>query len=447
MPKKNNGKFILRIEDTDRNRLVSGSVDHIILTLNELGIKFDEGPVVGGEYGPYFQSERLEIYHQFAQKLIEKNRAYADPYSEEEVQNFRQTAKNNKKPFLFRDYRPEKFSKWEIGQPLRFLSNPKSYKWTDEVMGELSAGEGAVDDYIIIKSDGYPTYNFAHIVDDFLMKITHVIRSQEFIASTPKFLNLYEALDFPIPVLATLPPVMSAEGKKKLSKRDGAKDILEYLKEGYLKEAVINILASLGFNDGTTQELYTVEELIEKFDLKRVQKSGAVFDEKRFQWMNSHFIRSTDTEKLGQLFSEFWPTEAANFDKNYKLKVLTILKERLRYGQELGELSSFFFKELPVDFGLIKNHKQLSKFENSELINLLKSTKDELSQIDFQTPILQDHLNLLLQKNNQKPVILFSLIRIAITEAPSSPGLAETLEVLGKKESLSRIDSLIQALA
>ena len=445
--KKNNGEFILRIEDTDRTRLVEGSVEHIIKTLKALGIDYTEGPDIGGNYGPYFQSQRLDIYHDFAKKLIQLKRAYADPYSNDEVEKFRQDCKINKKPFLFRDYRPVSSETWKIGMPLRFLSNPKSYVWEDLVMGKLSAGEEAVDDFVIIKSDGYPTYNFAHIVDDYLMKITHVIRSQEFIASTPKFLNLYEALNFKVPALATLPPVLSSDGKKKLSKRDGAKDILEYLSEGFLPESLINLLASLGFNDGTTQELFSTSELIEKFDLKRVQRSGAIFDEKRLQWMNNHYIRQLSLAELAVKFNRFWPPEAATFDDEYKQKVLKTFQERLRIGSELADLSLFFFKELPVNLNLIKDHKQLSKLSNSELSSLLKISIDELTNVDFNAIDIQNRLNELLTKTDQKPVVLFSLIRIGITEAPSSPGLAETMEVLGKESTLKRLGTLLQALA
>ncbi len=445
--KKYNGKFILRIEDTDRNRLVEGSVEHIIKTLRALGIYYDEGPDKDGGYGPYFQSQRLDIYHQFAKQLIKIKRAYADPYSSDEVDKFRQDAKLNKKPFLFRNYRPDSSAEWHIGMPLRFLSDPKPYTWEDEVMGKLSAGEEAVDDYVIIKSDGYPTYNFAHIIDDYLMKITHVIRSQEFIASTPKFLNLYEALNFTKPILATLPPVLSSDGKKKLSKRDGAKDILEYLDEGFLPESIINLLASLGFNDGSTQELFSIPELIEKFDLKRVQKSGAIFDEKRLQWMNSHYIRQLSIDDLFVQFNNFWPPEAKNFDDQYKKKVLKTFQDRLKFGQELTDLSLFFFKELPVNSNLIKDHKQLSKLTNDELKSLLKISIDELTKTNFNLLDIQSCLNSLLLKTSQKPVVLFSLIRIALTETSSSPGLAETIEVLGKEESLKRINTLLETLA
>ena len=186
------GKFILRIEDTDKKREVEGSVEHIIKCLNALGLDYDEGPEKGGQYGPYKQSERLKIYDKWARQLINQDRAYADPYSPEQLNGFRQAAAKNHQPFLFRNHRPDNPPEWDGSQPLRFKSEPKDYSWNDEVMGKLSAGEEAIDDFILIKSDGYPTYNFAHIVDDNEMKISHVMRGHEFLASTPNYLNLYE---------------------------------------------------------------------------------------------------------------------------------------------------------------------------------------------------------------------------------------------------------------
>ena len=313
--KKNDGKFILRIEDTDKNREVEGSIEHIIKTLETLNINFDEGPNKPGDNAPYLQSERLDIYLEWGNKLIEKGRAYADPYSEEEVGEFREEAKANKHAFLFRNYRPENPPKWDGKTALRFKSDPKPYRWHDEIMGDLSAGPEAVDDFILIKADGYPTYNFAHIVDDMLMNVTHIIRSQEFIASVPRFLNLYEALEIEHPVFATVPPVMGPDGKKKLSKRDGAKDVLDYISEGYLIETLINFIASLGWNDGTTQEIYSVDEIKNKFELSHVQKSGANFDDKRLLWMNGAHIRNLSLDELYELVKDKLPKEAEKFDK------------------------------------------------------------------------------------------------------------------------------------
>jgi glutamyl-tRNA synthetase len=439
LARQTGGQFILRIEDTDKAREVAGSIQHIQDSLEWVGLKWDEGPTK--------QSDRLAIYKKWAQKLIDSGRAYADPYSTEELQAFRDEAKAAKKPFLFRKHRPENPPVWDGSQPLRFKSDPKPYKWTDAVLGELSTGPEVIDDFILIKSDGYPTYNFSHIVDDAEMNITHVIRSQEFIASVPKYLNLYEALDITPPILATLPFVMAPDGNKKLSKRDGAKDILDYAAEGYLPEAMLNFLATLGWNDGSEQEIFTSGELIEKFSLDRVQKSGARFDEQRLHWMNGYWIREKiELDDLYERSRDFWPAEAGDYDDDYKKRVLGVVRERLKYLAELPELTKFFFVDLPVDNNLIKNHKQLKKLSNPELKDLLEKARSSLLESDFSLNDLTERVNNLLQDTGQKPAVLFSLIRIATTQAPASPGLADTLAILGKDRSLNRIDQQLAAL-
>ena len=220
LARQNNGQFILRIEDTDQARFVEGATDLIIDTLKWLGIDWDEGIEKGGNYGPYIQTERREHYIKWAQKLIDKGLAYADPYTAEQVDEFRNQSKLAKKAFLYRDYRPENPPAWDGTKPLRFkVTNIKRYTWNDPVMGELSAGPEALDDFILIKADGLPTYNFAHIVDDTEMQITHVIRGLEYIPSIPKYLSLYEALEIEPPILACLPHIMAPDGKKKSRER------------------------------------------------------------------------------------------------------------------------------------------------------------------------------------------------------------------------------------
>ncbi len=470
------GEFILRIEDTDQAREKEGAADHIIKSLRALGLDYDEGPGVPGDFGPYFQTERKAGYLEWAQVLIDEGRAYADPYTPEEVQKFREEAQRAKKPFLYRNHRPENPPKWDGTTALRFKSDPKEYKWNDAVMGELHAGAEAIDDFILIKSDGLPTYNFAHIVDDHEMQITHVIRGQEFIASAPNYLNLYEALNFERPVLATMPHILGPDGKKKLSKRDGAKDVLDYLRDGFLVEAMVNFIASLGWNDGTEQEIFTREELIEKFSLERVQRSGAIFDERRLLWMNGSWIRSLNLDELYHRTTEpsgvvilnkseeseskrsfahaqddaeggsYWPESAQNYPEEYRRQVLGLVQERLKYFAELPELTNFFFEDLPVNMELIDGNKQLKKFSHEELKALLERARSDLAQSDWSVADLSEKLNGLLETTGQKPGILFSLIRIASTQAPSSPGLAETLRALGRETSLRRIDTTLASL-
>lgn len=446
LARQGNGQFILRLEDTDKNREVEGAETHIIESLQALGLDFDEGPTKEGSHGPYRQSERLDIYKKWALKLIDSGRAYADPYTAEEVQTFREEARAAKKPFLYRNHRPANPPVWDGKTPLRFKSDPKEYTWTDAVMGELHSGSEVIDDFILIKSDGYPTYNFAHIVDDAEMEISHIIRGQEFLASVPNYLNLYEALGLAPPVMATVPHILAEAGGKKLSKRDGAKDVLEYIKEGYLSDALVSFIASLGWNDGTEQETFTRDELIEKFSLERVQKSGACFDNQRLLWMNGHFIRDLALDDLCDKVADYWPASANSFDDSYKKEVLGLVQERLKYFEELPTLTNFFFEDLPVNMELIDGNKQLKKLDRSELKELLQQSRNALEQSNFDADALSKTLNALLETLDQKPGVLFSLIRIATTQAPASPGLAETLALLGREKSLARIDATLSEL-
>ncbi|MGI9027601.1 MAG: glutamate--tRNA ligase [Candidatus Saccharimonadales bacterium] len=443
--RQSKGIFILRLEDTDKKREVEGGEAHIIKSLHALSINYDEGPDIGGLFAPYKQSERLDSYQRWAQQLVEAGRAYADPYTPQEVQTFREQAQKEKRAFLYRNHRPENPPVWDGSQPLRFKSDPKPYTWHDEVMGDLATGPEVIDDFILIKSDGYPTYNFAHIIDDAEMQISHVMRGQEFLASTPNYLNLYEALQIERPVLATMPHIMAAAGNKKLSKRDGAKDVLDYITDGYLPEALLNQIATLGWNDGTEQEIFSVPELIEKFSLNRVQKSGAMFDEKRLQWINGHHIRALSVDELYAKVTAFWPASALSYDEDYKKRVLGLTQERLKYFAELPVLTNFFFEDLPLNTELITTNKQLKKLSSGEIKDLLRASITALESSNFSVEDITNKLNGLLEQTGQRPGTLFSLIRIATTQAPASPGLAETLSVLGKERSLGRITAQIQA--
>lgn len=438
------GDFILRLEDTDKNREVEGSAEHIIECLNMLGLERNEGVDIGGPHAPYKQSERLAIYREWAQKLIDSGRAYADPYTADEVQAFREQAQKDKKPFLYRNHRPENPPAWDGTTPLRFKSDPKSYKWHDEVMGDLSAGAEVVDDFILMKSDGFPTYNFAHVVDDAEMEVTHVIRGQEFISSTPNYLNLYEALNVTAPIFATMPHIMNEQGNKKLGKRDGAKDVLEYVQEGFLPETLLSFIATLGWNDGTEQETFTRDELIAKFSLDRVQKSGARFDDKRLLWMNGQFIRQLSLDELNQRVTNHWPSSAHGADEAYKKQVLELAQDRLKTLHDLPILTSYFFEEPAPNWEMVDGNKQLSKLSPEQHKTLLEATKLSLSDSEFDPQSLQDTLNKLLETTGEKPGVLFSLIRFAITWAPFSPGLPETMAILGKDITIARLNKALE---
>ena len=439
--KKNKGTFILRIEDTDKKREVSGSIEHIINSLKWLGIDWDEGPDIGGPNAPYLQSERLDSYKKYAQKLIDKDLAYPDPYTEEEVDEFREKAELEGKPFLYREYRPEKFDVWDGTKPLRFkVNNIKSYEWEDLVRGKLSAGPEALDDFILIKKDGFPTYNFAHIIDDLEMGVTHVMRADEFIASTPKFLSLYDALEIKRPYLVTLPQIMGPDGKKKLGKRDGAKDVLDYKEEGYLPEAMINFLAFIGWNPGGEKEIFSKDELINAFDITHIHNGGGKFNEEKLDWINKEHMKMLSSEELKNKIFEYLPENMRNE------KIIPIIFERIsKFGDikkmvEGGELN-FFFKEpkYSKEKLIFKNTSAEKISENiKKAIEALSNLEESVFNKENIKEILMNVANSLSSKGE-----LLHPIRFALSGLDKSPDPFIIAEILGKNETLSRLQKAI----
>lgn len=448
LAKQTGGTFILRIEDTDRARFVEGATDLIKETLLWLGLNWDEGPDIGGPHAPYFQTERKELYISWAKKLIEKGLAYADPTPSEKIDEYRKADTAKKIPYLYRNHRPENSPEWQEGMPIRFKTTPKNYQWHDEVMGDLSSGPEVLDDIILIKKDGLPTYNFGHIIDDMEMGVTHVIRGQEYLSSMPNYLALYEALEIPHPKFVSLPHILAPQGNKKLSKRDGAKSVTEYRDDGILPEAMLNYLACLGWNDGTEQEIYTEAELLERFSLDRIQNSGARFDETKLLWINGMWIRKIHDEEgndvlYAKIAANFWPKSAEKYPEEYRKKVLDIIYDRLKTLNDLKAYTNYFFEEPTVNRELIVKNKFLKKFSEDELKSLLDTVSQRFAnEEDWSADNLQEVLNELLEKTNKKPAELFSLIRIAVSFAPFSPALPLTLEVLGKNRVISRLNML-----
>ena len=444
--KKNNGTFILRVEDTDKVREVEGSIEHIIKSLKWIGINWDEGPDIGGPNAPYKQSERLESYKKYAQILIDKGLAYADPYTEEEVEIFRKKADEDKKPFLYRDHRPENPQIWDGTKPLRFkVTDIKSYEWEDVVRGKLKAGPEALDDFILIKSDGYPTYNFAHIIDDLEMGVTHVMRGDEFISSTPKFLSVYEALGIQRPEYVTLPPIMGADGKKKLGKRDGAKDFLEYEKEGYLPEAMLNFLAFIGWSPKEGEaEIITPSEFINLFDIKQIHISGGKYNEEKLDWINKEHIKLLPREVLEEKVFAWLPKELQIS------KIVPLIAERIaKFGDvkgmvESGELN-FFYKK-PMDY---EKEKLIYKNASPEQIsNNLKLALDGLKAVD-EKDFNQENIKEVLMKLAFKILPrgeLLHPVRFALSGLDKSPDPFILSEILGKEETIARLENAISIL-
>jgi glutamyl-tRNA synthetase len=452
--RKNKGEFILRIEDTDKAREVLGSVSHIIESLKWLGLDWDQGPDIGGSHTPYLQSERLDIYKKYAQILIDKGFAYPDPYKEEEVAEFRNKAISEKKPFLFREHRPDFFDVWDGTKPLRFkVPNIKSYKWYDMVRGDLSAGAEALDDFILIKADGYPTYNFAHIVDDIEMEVTHVMRGEEFISSTPKFLSVYEALEIKPPFFATLPPILGDGGNKKLSKRDGAKDVLDYKKEGYLPSAMLNFLAMLGWNPGDDREVMSVSELIESFDIEKVQKSGAQWNTDKLDWLNREHILSLPRDIQSKYILDFLPEKIKNlpnFSNESFSKIIPLINERISKFEDVknmadaGELDYFFSDPIYKKEEVIwkqESAENTRKYLDELVLILDKVSSDEFNDKDFIKDSIWGYAESVGRGNVLWPM------RFALSGKEKSPDPFALASILGKDKTLKRLKDAVQKLS
>lgn len=445
--KQSNGTFILRIEDTDQARYVEGATELIEDTLQWIGLDWDEGPERGGANGPYYQTERKDIYVEWAKKLIAAGRAYADPTDSETVNKYREEANKNKVPFLYRNYRPDNTPEWQPGLPLRFKAQPKAYDYHDEVFGDLHMGPETQDDFILIKADGLPTYNFAHIVDDACMGVTHVLRGQEYLPSMGNYLALYEAFGLERPKFVHLPHILAPSGNKKLGKRDGAKSAADYRKDGILPEAMLNFLACLGWNDGTEDEIYSKEDLIERFDVSRIQHAGARFDEQKLLWLNGQWIRRLFNEDAKALYArttDFWPESAKNASDELKFRVFSIIYDRLKTLADLRTMTDYFFVSPTVDMDIITNNKALKKLSEHEIVALLRQSIEKLRKVTEWTPEnLQNALNELLAESEQKPATLFGLIRLSVSFAPFSPALHDTLSVIGREATLARLNAVI----
>jgi glutamyl-tRNA synthetase len=455
--RKNNGKFILRIEDTDKEREVKGSIDHIIKSLKWVGLDWDYGPDKKGPANSYIQSERLSIYKKYADKLVTKGLAYADPYTEEELESFRKKAEDEKKPFLFRDHRPENPPVWDGTKPLRLkITDIKNSEWNDVTRGNLKAGAEALDDFILFKSDGYPTYNFAHIIDDYEMGVTHIMRADEFIASTPKFLALYEALEIERPEFVTLPPILGKDGKKKLGKRDGAKDFLEYSKDGYLPEAMLNFLAFIGWNPGDDREIMNKEELISAFDIKQIHISGGRFNEEKLDWLNhEHLKRLTEKEQQDYVLS-FIPErikKLENYNEDIIRKITPVIIERIKKGIDIAEMDNngdidYYFAEpdYEKDNLFFKSSKiEIDKYNT--LANYLEKAWDILEKIeasDFNREIIKESIWPYAEGVGRGDILW--PMRYSLSGKDKSPDPFYLAEILGKEKTINRIKKAINLL-
>lgn len=447
--RKHNGTFILRIEDTDKTREVEGGVKNITDTLTWLGMDWDYGPEKKGSFGSCVQSERLDVYKKYAQRLIDAGLAYADPYTKEELEAFRKEAELYKIPFLYRTHRPENPPVWDGSQPLRFKTTPKRYEWYDAVRGTLSAPAEALEDFIIIKSDGYPTYNFAHVIDDIEMGVTHVMRGEEFIASMPNFLALYEALGKTPPIFVTLPPVLRSEGGKKLSKRAGAKSILEFQTEGYLPEAICNFLVFQGWNPGGEREVMSVKEFVQEFDITKIQKSGAKYNEEKLDWFNKEHMKLIAPQENYERMRAYF--EHDNIDAEIVARIERLLPTAYDHSHTY---SDFYTAYRNGEYDYVNTEPVYEKqklvwkedsLENTKLyvhkIHELLTTVDENKwNAEHVKEVVWEYAESVGRGNVLWP------LRFLLSGKDKSPDPFTLLYVLGKKESLARIAHVVALL-
>lgn len=451
--KKENGQFLLRIEDTDQSRLVDGATEIIYDTLRQCNLLHDEGPDVGGDCGPYIQSERMKsgIYKEHAQKLVELGGAHYCFCQEADIQAQREVAEARNVSFKFED--PCKhLSKEEIQERLaqgsphvirQTITPTGTTSFSDEVYGVITVENSTLDESVLLKSDGFPTYNFANVIDDHLMNITHVVRGNEYLSSTPKYNLVYQSFGWDIPVYVHCPPVMKDE-QQKLSKRNGDASFQDLVQKGYLPEAIINYIALLGWAPETEQEIYTLEELAKAFNVKRIGTSGAIFDIDKLTWMNGMYLRNMDLDTYYNLVKPYIE-KAVSTTYNHR-SIAKILQQRANTLSEIEEMIDFFDEYPSFSTELYVNKKMKTTPEIA--LSSLKATKElfeKLSSWDETT--IHDEIMNLAQTLEIKNGQLLYPVRIALSGKQFTPGGGiELAYILGKEESLSRLTKAIAQL-
>ena len=441
--KHDGGDFILRIEDTDQQRKVEGAIDFIYDTLNLCNIKIDEGPNNHGEYGPYIQSERKEIYNKYAHELVEKGKAYYCFCSEERLEELRKKAEIHKVAFMY-DGHCSKLGKEEIEKRLKnkepYVIRQKMPKigkstFTDLVYGKISVENKILEDQILLKSDGYPTYNFANVIDDHLMQITHVIRGNEYLSQTPKYNLLYEAFGFEPPKYIHVPMVLG-EDKNKLSKRNGDASFMDLYHEGYLPNAIVNYLALLGWSPKENKEIFSMEELIKDFDPTRISKSPAVYDIKKLQWINSHYIKNMEEKDYLTFVMPYLKEQykLENYDNNWLQNLALLYKNELKYGKEIIPLTKMFFED---NYTL---NQEEQEFMNTEGVDkTINCFKEKIKTIKWTTENIKNAILEVKNECNVSGKMLYMPIRIKTTGLMHGPELDKTIYLLGQHKIMERL--------
>ncbi|MBL7052765.1 MAG: glutamate--tRNA ligase [Candidatus Marinimicrobia bacterium] len=439
--KKVGGKFVLRIEDTDQKRKVEGATENLLSTFDKIGISFDEGPTQGGENGPYFQSQRLEIYKNHIKKLLDDGNAYPCFCSSERLEQIR-TEKMAKKETPKYDRHCLNLSKSEAQERMKHepfvirmkIPDDEEIVFFDVVRGRVAIPTAEIDDQVLIKTDGFPTYHFANVVDDFLMGISHVIRGEEWLPSTPKHTLLYRFLGWKLPKFVHLPLLLNPD-KSKLSKRQGDVAVEDYLKKGYLPEALLNFVALLGWNPGDNQEIFSLAELEQKFSLKRVQKGGAVFDIEKLKWMNGQWIRNEKIEKIAELGKPYFLEANLDISDNRKfLAVIENARKRVDTIPEMLEHSLPFYRDLEFS----ETDLELLKSESSQKV--VKFWAEKLAEkTNWSEPEIKNLVKETIEETGIKGKDLFFPLRLALFGATQGPDIPALIEILGVAESVKRL--------
>ncbi|HLC99756.1 MAG TPA: glutamate--tRNA ligase [Patescibacteria group bacterium] len=453
--KHTGGTFILRIEDTDRSRSTIDSEKEIIAGLKWLGISWDEGPDIGGPFGPYRQMERLDIYQRYTVKLLEKGRAYPCFCTEEELQKEREeqmkkgiAPRYSGKCKTIDSDQAKMFTRDGRSHVVRFAMPSKKVLFHDLIRGDVEFDSALFGDFVMIKSDGIPLFILSNVIDDIEMKISHVIRGEDHISNTPKQVLLYEALGAAVPQFAHLPILLGTD-RSKLSKRHGTTSIDDYQKQGFLPHAIINFIALLGWNPGTDQEIFTLDELVKQFTIERVQKSGAIFNIEKLEWLNGQYIRAMSPDAFVEaclpLLKEAGVLPSKPDEAMLK-KILILEQSRVKTLSEISQFVDFYFKEPVIDPTMLipkKGDKDTTRATMTKSVGFLEGLDDEA----FHAEKLKEAWYAFCEKEGLKPIQVLWPLRVALTGKQTSPGVFEIMEILGKKEILKRLQTALIALA
>ena len=456
--RRHGGQFVVRVEDTDQGRITEGAVDHILDGLEWLGIDWDEGPRVGGPYGPYFQSERLERYNAAADKLLASGNAYRCYCSPERVAELRKEQARNKQRQGYdshcRNLSGEEREAYETaGLPsvVRFAM-PQSGVTSveDAIRGHVEWQNDLTDDFVLVKTDGFPTYHMAVVVDDHAMAISHVLRAEEWLPSTPRHVQLYRALELPMPQFGHLPMILGSD-RAKLSKRHGATSLMEYRDDGFMPEPLINFMALLGWSlDGET-EVMSVDTIRDNFTLERVGKPAAIFDLDKLQWMNGVYIRQMETDELAQHLLPFlerdYPDHLLPIDQDYLLRIVPLIQERIKTLADAPEMLSYFFKDT-LEFD--PQDVVQRGMDVPGTVAALQRAQADLSAVadaDFQNENLESLLRAAGQELELSGRQFFGALRTAITGRTATPPLFEMMEVMGQNRVIERLSAAAENLS